>query len=110
MRKADILYKGAKAGELVQHDDGTFTFRYTDAWFQDQGRPPVSLTLPKNRQEYRADYLFPFFFNMLPEGHNRDAICRMERLDRDDHFGLLLTVAVNDAIGAVTVRKTAAHD
>jgi len=37
MRQAKILYKGDVAGVLVQHDDGSFTFRYGDLWLADSG-------------------------------------------------------------------------
>jgi HipA-like protein len=105
MRKAIILYKDEAAGELMQHDDGSYTFRYYDPWMTDSLKPPVSLTLPKTQQEYHSPYLFPFFFNMLPEGSNKQVICKQMRLDDDDYFGLLLTTAKNDAIGAVRVIK-----
>jgi HipA-like protein len=106
MRRAKIFYKGEEAGILIQHDDGSFTYKYTDLWIADQNKPSISLTLPKTTQEYRAEYLFPFFFNMLPEGTNKEIVCRLERLDKEDHFGLLLTAAKYDTIGAVTVHKT----
>jgi serine/threonine-protein kinase HipA len=105
MRQAKILFKGAEAGILTQHDDGGFTYRYHDQWLADSGKPPISLTLPKTDKEYRSEHLFPFFFNMLPEGTNKQVVCRHMRIDKDDHFGLLLTAARHDTIGAVTVKK-----
>jgi len=65
MRQAKILYKNLEAGLLTQHDDGSFTFRYTDAWINDANKPGISLTLPKQKQEYYSKNLFPFFYNML---------------------------------------------
>jgi serine/threonine-protein kinase HipA len=52
---------------------------------------------------YHSKHLFPFFYNMLPEGSNKQVVCRFWRIDEDDYFGLLLTTAKNDTIGAVTV-------
>lgn len=106
MRSAKIFYKGEEAGMLIQHNDGSFTYTYTDLWMADQNKPSISLSLPKTAQEYQAEYLFPFFFNMLPEGTNKEIVCRLERLDKEDHFGLLLTTAKYDTIGAVTVHQT----
>ncbi|MEK6482319.1 HipA N-terminal domain-containing protein [Catalinimonas sp. 4WD22] len=106
MRKAKIFYKGEEAGMLIQHDNGSFTYKYTDLWMADQKKPSISLTLPKTAQEHHAEYLFPFFFNMLPEGTNKKIVCRLERLDKEDYFGLLLTTAKYDTIGAITVHKT----
>ncbi len=105
MRKAKILYKNQEAGELIQHDNGSFTFRYNDSWMNDTSQPAISLTLPKSQQEYHSDFLFPFFYNMLPEGSNKQLICKLNRLDLTDYFGLLITTAQNDTIGAITVIK-----
>jgi serine/threonine-protein kinase HipA len=105
MRKAMVYYKGEEAGMLTQHDDGTFTYRYHDQWMTDDRKPAISLTLPKASQEYQANHLFSFFFNMLPEGSNKVVVCRLMRIDESDDFGLLLTTAQYDTIGAVTVTK-----
>ena len=105
MRKASILFKDEEAGLLTQHDDGTFTFQYHPNWVEDSRKPPVSLGLPKRREPYDSDFLFPFFYNMLPEGSNRQAVCRLNRMDSDDDFGLLMVTAKKDAIGAVRVIK-----
>ena len=105
MRQANILFKEEEAGLLTQHDDGSFTFRYHDAWFLNNNKPSISLTLPKTQQEFHSKYLFPFFFNMLPEGSNKQVVCKHMRIDSDDYFGLLLTTAKNDSIGAVRVIK-----
>jgi serine/threonine-protein kinase HipA len=105
MRQAQILYKGIAAGTLIQQDDGCFVFSYYDQWLADHDKPSISLTLTRDRKMYKAEHLFPFFFNMLPEGSNREAICRKLRIDEHDDFGLLVHVASNDAIGAITVKK-----
>ncbi len=105
MRKAKILYKNQEAGMLIQHDNGSFTFRYDNSWINDKTQPAISLTLPKSQQEYHSDFLFPFFYNMLPEGSNKLIVCKHNRLDLNDYFGLLLTTAKNDNIGAIRVIK-----
>lgn len=105
MRKAKVLFRGEEAGTLSQYDDGTFEFQYHRNWLEDAGKPGISLTLPKIAEPYHSAYLFPFFYNMLPEGSNKQVVCQLNRLDRDDYFGLLLTTAKNDTIGAVTVIK-----
>jgi len=105
MRQAKVLYKNEEAGVLIQHHDGSFTFRYHDAWMMDHKKRGVSLTLPKNSQEYHSQFLFPFFYNMLPEGSNRMLSCKSNRIDKDDYFGLLMAMSPNDVIGAITVKK-----
>lgn len=105
MRKAKVLFRGEEAGTLSQYDDGTFEFKYQPNWLKDTGKPGISPTLPKTDEAYRSAYLFPFFYNMLPEGSNKQVVCQLNRLDRDDYFGLLMTTAKSDTIGAVTVIK-----
>lgn len=103
MRSARILYKNDEAGILKQLDDGTFTFQYHTTWVVDVSKPAVSLTLPKVLEEYTSPHLFPFFFNMLPEGTNKQTVCFYLRIDETDYFGLLMATAKNDTIGAVRV-------
>lgn len=105
MRRAKVLFKDEEAGTLTQHDDGTFSFVYNSSWVGDPGKTGISLTFPKRDEAYQAEFLFPFFYNMLPEGSNKQVVCKLNRLDYDDYFGLLLTIAKNDTIGAVTVQK-----
>lgn len=105
MRKAGILYKDEEAGVLTQHDDGSFTFRYHTSWIKDSNRPCICLAFPKNKQEYHSKFLFPFFYNMLPEGTNKQIVCKHNRIDQNDYFGLLMTSAKSDSIGAVNVIK-----
>jgi len=42
---------------------------------------------------------------MLPEGTNKQIVCKHYRIDENDFFGLLLTTAKYDSIGAVRVIK-----
>ena len=105
MRQDEIHVKGERAGMLIQHDDGSFTFRYDDQWVLGKGKASISLTLPKRKQEYHSEHLFPFFYNMLPEGTNKQVVCKLMRIDEDDYFSLLINTARYDVIGAVTVIK-----
>lgn len=105
MRQAKVYFKKEEAGLLTQLDDGSFIFRYNDQWMVDNGKPSISLTLPKEKQEYNSDHLFSFFYNMLPEGTNKKIVCMHMRIDENDYFGLLLNTARYDTIGAVTVKK-----
>ena len=90
---------------LTQHDNGSFTFHYHDSWMNDSNKPSISLTWPKTTQEFHSQFLFAFFYNMLPEGSNKQLICKYYKIDRDDYFGLLMNTAKNDSIGAVRVIK-----
>lgn len=105
MRSAKVLYKDEEAGTLTQFDDGRFLFAYNNNWIANPARPSISLTLPKSEKEFRAPHLFPFFFNMLPEGTNKEMVCFKLRIDEDDHFGILLATSSVDSIGAVRIIK-----
>ncbi len=105
MRKAEIYFKDEFAGELKQLDDGHFIFQYNSWWLNNSTKMPISLTMPKRTEPYKSPYLFPFFFNMLPEGANKEVVCFHKKIDEDDYFGILLAVARYDTIGAVTVRE-----
>ena len=104
MRKAIVYHNGRLAGSLIQDDRGDYEFRYDDAWYINNNCPAISLTLPKSKQIYTSDHLFPFFFNMLSEGINKQLQCRLLRIDENDHFGLLLATATTDTVGAITVK------
>lgn len=105
MRTGHVYYKNQSAGMLSQLDNGSFVFQYNEQWLNDSSKPTISLTLPKNKMEFRSSTLFAFFFNLIPEGVNKQLICRKKRIDLDDYFGLLLEVAGGDTIGAVKVIK-----
>ncbi len=103
MRIAKVYRNGQLSGNLIQNSPKSYEFRYDDAWFLNKTLPAISLTLPKTQQVYKADHLFPFFFNMLSEGMNKKLQCRQLRIDEKDYFGLLLATASNDTIGAITI-------
>lgn len=103
MRKAEIRFKDEAAGVLIQEDDGSFAFQYDDAWMADGRKPAISPTLPKSEGGHRSEFLFPFFYNMLPEGSNKEAVCKIHSIDPSDSFGLLMAAARHDSIGAVRV-------
>ena len=104
MRKAAIFRNQSFVGTLTEENSRSYVFRYDDNWYKDAQKPAVSLTLPKIQQEYRNPFLFPFFFNMLSEGVNKQLQCRHLKIDENDNFGLLLATAQFDTIGAITVK------
>lgn len=103
MRSGQVLWNGQLAGILTQYNRSHYEFEYDEIWLADETRPPISLTFPKSQKVYKADHLFPFFFNMLSEGVNRKLQSRLLKIDEQDHFGLLLATASKDSIGAVSV-------
>ena len=100
----EIYRNGIFAGILTEENRHQFVFRYDDNYFSDLNKPAISLTLPKTKKEYRSEFLFSFFFNMLSEGANRKLQSTQLHIDEEDSFGLLMATAQNDTIGAVTVK------
>lgn len=104
MRKLAIYRNKEYAGTLTEKSREEYIFRYDDSYYAAMNKPAVSLTLPKSKQEYISSVLFPFFFNMLSEGVNRQLQTRLLKIDEQDNFGLLSATAQYDTIGAITVK------
>ena len=89
-----------EAGLLQETDDREYVFTYHDEYQGD----PVCLAMPLRQKVYRSDHLFPYFFNMLSEGANRQVQSTLLHIDEKDDFGIMLATAQYDTIGAVTVK------
>lgn len=109
-RKAEVYRNASFVGILSEEGDGSYSFEYDEAYLNNPKNPAVSLTMPKRRERYTSAYLFPFFFNMLAEGVNRDVQMRQLQISEGDHFGLLLATSSRDAIGAITVKEVSEND
>lgn len=92
------------AGYLEKDVNGHYIFRYDDLYFANEAKPPISLSLPKSRQEFHSEKLFAFFFGLLSEGINKDIQCRAYKIDEKDYFTRLLLTAGDDTIGAITIK------
>ncbi len=104
MKKLAIYRNKEYAGILTEESRDRYVFLYDGAYYADTTKPAISLTFPKVKQEYISPVLFPFFFNMLSEGVNRQLQNRLLKIDESDHFSLLSATAKYDTIGAVTVK------
>lgn len=105
MRIVDVYYNNHHAGELREISPGQkYEFEYDEDYLSSD-LPHISLTLPKRRESYVAPHLFPFFVNILPEGYNKEIICRRFRIDEEDDFSLLHSLADADFIGAIEIRS-----
>ena len=104
MRSIKVYNRDVLAGTLEELSPTEYVFRYDDEYFRNPLMISISLTLPKNQQEYRSNHIFPFFTNMLPEGGNRRVWCRSHKVAENDFFGMLMMVRGVDFIGAVNLR------
>lgn len=104
MRKCEVYIHGVKAGELSEVSSRDYVFAYDLTYLQGKNNPPVSLAMPLREEPYRSDSLFPYFFNMLSEGENREMQSQLLHISPEDDFGIMLATAQNDTIGAVTIK------
>lgn len=100
MRQCKVFVHDIEAGILTETEDGQYVFEYGDNY---RGEP-VCLSMPVREQPYRSLRLFPYFFNMLSEGSNRNIQSSLLHIDENDDFGIMLKTAQYDTIGAVTVK------
>lgn len=105
MREVDVYYGDVYAGRLVELAKNSYEFTYDDTFLADTNMPPVSVNLPKTQKVYHANRIFPVFTNRLPEGANRQALCRARKVDENDFFGMLEMVCGMDAIGKFVLKK-----
>ena len=99
MRKVGVYYGDKFAGVLTELASNHYEFVYDDEFLADKSMPAVSVNLPKTQKVYHADHIFPVFTNMLPEGANRRALCRIKKVDEQDFFGMLEMICDMDCIG-----------
>lgn len=104
IREAQVYFKNDLAGSLIETDAG-FVFQYTEEFLK--RNIPISISLPPRKESFRSAELFPFFKGLLPEGWYLDIVSATQKVDAADSFGVLLSTAGVDTIGAVTVRKAA---
>ena len=107
MRQCEVYVHDIKAGVLTEDENG-YSFIYDKTYLQGKNNPPISLTMPLQQEAYHSEHLFPFFFNMLSEGENREVQSRLLHVSPEDDFGILLATARYDTIGAVTVKPIGA--
>lgn len=100
MRQCKVFVNNQEAGLLLETDDRHYVFTYIDGYVG----PHVCLEMPVKAEPYYSNTLFPYFFNMLSEGANRQLQSSLLHIDENDDFGILLATAQNDTIGAVTVK------
>ena len=105
MKSAKILRNRQEVGILTKLDDETYTFVYSKTYLEDPQARNISVNFPLQSEEFKSEYLFAFFFNMLSEGNVKKAQCRNMKIDEDDSFTRLLKTAKDDVIGSITVEE-----
>lgn len=106
MRECKVLIHGIEAGVLTETDAPIeYKFQYLPEYIAGGGES-VCLAMPLCAEPYYSAYLFPYFFNMLSEGANREIQAQLWHLDKRDDFGIMMATAQLDTPGVVTVIPT----
>ena len=101
MRQGEILVNETLAGILTEDDNG-YNFKYEKAYLENESALAVSLTLPLQKEQFNAEYLFPFFDGLIPEGWLLDIAHKNWKINPRDRMGLLLTTC-RDCIGNISI-------
>lgn len=94
-RCLNVWLYGECIGQLSQDNEG-YLFDYCQGY---KG-PALSLSLPINGGPFRRPVLHPYFASLAPEGWLKKRYSRLQKLDEQDLFGLLLQNGEN-LLGAV---------
>lgn len=101
MRQGEIWVNNTLAGILIEDDNG-YNFKYDKAYLENERTLAVSLTLPLQEEPFSAEYLFPFFDGLIPEGWLLEIAHKNWKINRRDRMGLLLTTC-RDCIGNISI-------
>jgi len=97
-RRAEVRFKGVRAGIVEQKPDRSSVFAYDPGW-----RESIACALPPVPNVHAwADGVHPVFQHLTAEGWLRESQARVGALDSDDDLGLLLRYG-RDCIGAISV-------
>ncbi len=103
MRQGEVYYGNVRAGIITETDEGQFIFQYDRNFVKQYPDDFITFTMPVREQPYEANYLFPFFEGLIPEGWLLDIASKSWKINPNDRMGLLLACC-QDCIGAVSVR------
>ena len=86
MRQCKVFVHDVEAGILQETDSREYIFTYNEGYHGE----PVCLAMPVRQEPYRSEHLFPYFFNMLSEGANREIQSMVHHIDEHDDFGIFI--------------------
>jgi len=93
-----VWMEGERVGELVLKDNGNLQFRYDPAY----AGPPISQSLPKQREAHPHAVTKAVFGGLLPEAEIRRAVARNLGVSVENDHALLAELG-GDVAGALTL-------
>ena len=97
----DVYLNESLAGRL-REERGRLFFAYDRAWLDSGQFIPLSVTMPRQVEEFPDEVTRPFFDNLLPEGDIRTAIAKLKRVSERNTFALLEEIG-GDCAGAISL-------
>jgi len=97
----DVYLNENLAGRLWEQR-GQLFFAYEKAWLESEQFIPLSVTMPRQAEEFPDAVTQAFFDNLLPEGDIRSAIAKLKRVSERNTFGLLQEIG-GDCAGAISL-------
>jgi len=86
----------------LREEKGRLFFAYDKAWLESSRFIPLSVTMPRQAEEFADEVTRAFFDNLLPEGDIRAAIAKLKRVSERNTFGLLAEIG-GDCAGAISL-------
>lgn len=102
MNRAGLVYLEETLVGRISEDEHGYHFTYDQAYLNQPGAIPISLTMPVRAEEYSSKSMIPFFDGLIPEGWLLDIAQRNWKLDPKDRMGLLLS-SCKDCVGAASI-------
>lgn len=105
MQSGSVYRNKTFVGTLKIEDDGIYTFKYDKEYLSSPTAKPISVNLPLQEEQFKSEYLFAFFYNILAEGSLKDMQCEQYKIDKNDDFSRLLKTTKENTIGSITVEE-----
>lgn len=94
----DVYIDDAYVGRL--YNETPLAFEYDAAWLDHPEAKAIDVAIPLQAGKLDSPYVYAYFENLLPEGHQRDLISLRHQVS--SVFGLLAKVG-GDSVGAVVI-------
>ena len=101
-RALSVWWDDGLVGTLRLDPNGDLGFAYDPGWLADDGRHPISQSLPKREEPFNRRATRPFFAGLLPDEGQREAVAQTLGVSERNDFRLLEALG-GDVAGALTL-------
>jgi serine/threonine-protein kinase HipA len=71
MKNLNVFFEGQLVGVFSQNEELVHSFKYDEAWLNDESSFPISISMPLSNEAFGNKITLSFFENLLPEGDVR---------------------------------------